>query len=79
MYKVYGLRVSLNFGVRPAAGNFYLQLTIGKMCAFEVFTKKYLRQYSCNGSNFTAKINCTNPKTEIQSETIETKTESSWQ
>ena len=29
MYRIFGLRLGLNFGVRPAAGkNFYLRLTV---------------------------------------------------
>ena len=41
------------------------------MHAFAVFTKKYLRPCSCSGATFTAMVNCTNPKTEMQIEIIE--------
>ena len=74
MYRVYCLRLSLNLRMQPAAGkNFHLQLTNEKMRAFETFTEKYLRRYDCNGNDFTATLNCVNPKTEIRSEIIETK------
>ena len=49
---------------------FLLQLTVEKMRVFEVFTKKYLQRYGCNDNNFTALINCTNLKTEIQGKFI---------
>ena len=48
------------------------ELTVEKMHVFVVFTEKYLRSYGCSGINFTATVNCTNPKTETQSEIIET-------
>ena len=68
MYRVCALRLDPNLGVRPAAEkNFFFRLTVEKMCGFPVFTDKYLRSYSCSGTNFTAAVNCTNPKTEIQS------------
>ena len=34
------------------------------MGAFAVFAEKYLRPYGCSGTNFTAAVNFTNPKTE---------------
>ena len=72
MYRVYGLRLGPNYGVGPAADkNFYFRLTIEKMYAFAVFTKKYLRSYNCNGTNFTAAVNCTSPKTELQTKIME--------
>ena len=70
MYRVCGLRLSLNFVVRLAAeNNFYLRLTI----AFAVFKDKYLRPYGCRNKNFTVTVNCTNPKTEILSGIMEIK------
>ena len=36
-----------------------------------IFSDKYLRSYSCSDINFTATVNCTNPKTQILSEIIE--------
>ena len=40
--------------MRPAAAkNFYLRLTIEKIRAFMVFTKKYLRSHDRSGTNFT--------------------------
>ena len=73
MYRVFGLQLGSDFGVRLAADNiFYLQLTVEKMHAFAVFSKKYLWSYGCSGTNFTAAVNCTNPKTEMQIEIIET-------
>ena len=72
MYRVYGLRLGPNYGVGPAADkNFYFRLTIEKMYAFAVFTEKYLRSYNCNGTNFTAAVNCTSPKTELQTKIME--------
>ena len=60
MHRIYGLWHGSNFAVRPAADkNFYLRLTVEKMHAFPVF-------------NGTAGIKCTNSKTEIQSEIVET-------
>ena len=41
------------------------------MRAFVAFTDKYLWPYGCSSSSFTAADNCTNRKTEIQSEIIE--------
>ena len=35
------------------------------MRAFEISTEKYSGLYGCSGTNFTAAINRTNPKTEI--------------
>ena len=52
--------------------DFYLRFTVEKMHVFAFFTEKYLRSYDCSGTNFTATVNCTNPKPEIQIETIET-------
>ena len=72
MYRVYGLRLGPNYGVGPAADkNFYFRLTIEKMYAFAVFTEKYLRSYNCNGTSFTAAVNCTSPKTELQTKIME--------
>ena len=72
MYRVYGLRLGPNYGVGPAADkNFYFRLTIEKMYAFAVFTEKYLRSYNCSGTNFTAAVNCTSPKTELQTKIME--------
>ena len=74
MYMVCGLRRDPNFVVRPAAEkNFYLRLTVEKMHAFAVFSNKCLRTCGGNNTNFTATVNCTNPKTEILSEIIEKK------
>ena len=39
---------------------------------FAVFAEKYLQSYGCSGTNFTATVDCTNSKTEIQIEIIET-------
>ena len=73
MHRIYGLWLGSNFAVRPAADkNFYLSLTVEKMYAFAVFNDKYLRSYDCSDTNFTAEIKCTNSKTEIQSEIVET-------
>ena len=73
MCRVCSLRLDPNFGLRQTAdNNFYLWLTVEKVHAFAVFTEKYLRSYGCSGTNFMAVINCTNPKTEIQIEIIET-------
>ena len=61
-----------NLGVRPAADkSFYLRLTVEKVCVFGVFPEKHLRPYGCISTYFTAAVNCTNPKTKIQSEIIE--------
>ena len=58
IYRVYGLRLGLNFRVPPAPGkNFYLRLTLKKMLAFAVFTKKCWRSHRCSGTNFTAAVN----------------------
>ena len=40
------------------------------MHAFAVFNDQYLRPYGCSDTNFTATVNCTNPRTEILSEMI---------
>ena len=48
------------------------ELTVEKMHVFVVFTEKYLRSYGCSGTNFTATVNCTNPKIKTQTEIIET-------
>ena len=59
-YRVYGLRLGPNFGVRPVADkNFYLRLTVEKMHALVVFTEKSLPPYDCSGTNFTTVVNCT--------------------
>ena len=72
MYRVCGLRLGRNIGVREAAGKkSYLWLTVDKMHAFAGFTKKYLQPYGCSGTNFTTAVNCTNPNTETQNEIIE--------
>ena len=42
------------------------------MYAFAVFAEKYLWSFGCSGTNFTATVNFTNPKSEIQIEIIET-------
>ena len=52
----------------------YLRLTVEEIRAFEVFTNKILELWGCSGSNVTATVNCTNPKAEATSESIETKT-----
>ena len=39
---------------------------------FAVFAEKYLQSHGCRGINFTATVDCTNSKTEIQIEIIET-------
>ena len=73
MYRVCGLRQGPNFGMRlTAVKNFYLRLAIEKIHAFAVFTEKYLRSYDCGGTKFTATVKCTNAKTEMQIEIIET-------
>ena len=53
-----------------AVKNFYLRLAAEKLYAFAVFTEKYLLWYGCSEINFTAAVNCTNPKTEMQTEII---------
>ena len=40
----------------------YLQLTVVKMRAIVVFTKKYSRLYGCSDTRFTGVVNCVNPK-----------------
>ena len=62
MYRVCGLLLGPNFGVRLRVEKFYLRLTVGKMHAFAVFNKKYLRLHGCIGPNFTATVNCRNLK-----------------
>ena len=48
IYRVCGLRLSPNFRMRlTAKKNFYLQLTVGKIDPFAVFSEKYLRSYGC--------------------------------
>ena len=65
MYWVFGL-------LRSAAKNeFYLLLTVEKIHSIAGFTVKYLRPYAPSGINFTTAVNCTNRKTEIQSEIFE--------
>ena len=51
--------------------NLYVRLTIEKMHAFVVFTKKYLLPCVCGGTNFTAVLDFENLKTEIQCEIID--------
>ena len=73
MYRVCSLLLGPNFGVRLTADkNFYLRLSVEKMHAFAVFTGQFLRSYDCSGTNFTTMVNCTNLKTEIKIEIIET-------
>ena len=73
MQRVCGLRLGPNFEVRVTAGkNFYLWLTFEKMHVLAVSMEKYLWSYGCSGTSFTSAVNCTNPKTEIQIEIIET-------
>ena len=61
-----------NIGVQPTADRkFHLRLTVDKMHAFAIFTKKYLRSYGSNGTNFTTAVNCSNRNTEVQNEFIE--------
>ena len=46
VYRVFGLRLGPNLGVRPAADKkFHLRLTVENMCIFAVFTNKHLRLY----------------------------------
>ena len=72
MYRVCALRLAPTFGVWPTTDNkFFLRLTDEKMGTFPVSTKNYLRPYGCNGTYFTATVNCTNQKTKIQREIIE--------
>ena len=72
MYRVFDLLLGPNFVVRLAAGkNFYLRLMVEKIHAFAVFNDKYLPPCCCSYTNFTATVNCTNSKTEMQSEIIE--------
>ena len=72
VHKVCSLQLDPNFGV-PSEVNkkFYLRLTIEKMRPFKAFNKKYLRLYDFSGTNFTAVVNSTNPKTKIQGKIIE--------
>ena len=66
MYKVCGLPLDSIFRMRMTAGkNFYLRLTVEKMPAFAIITEKYLRSYDRSEINFTASVNCKNPRTEI--------------
>ena len=58
------------WGAASGWQGFFWQLTVEKMRAFKVFTKKYLQRYECNDNNFIALINCTNLKTEIQGKFI---------
>ena len=72
MYWVYGLWLGPNFIVWQVADkNFYLRLKIEKVHAFAVFNDFNLRPYGCCDTNFTATVNCKNPKTEILNEIIE--------
>ena len=41
------------------------------MHTFEVLTEKYLQLYGCSSNSVTARVNCTNPNTEIHSEITE--------
>ena len=52
--------------------NFYLWLSVKKMHAFAIFRDKYLRSYGCTDINVTVTVSCTNPKTQILSEIMET-------
>ena len=53
MYRVCGLRLGLSFEVRPVVdNNLFLRLTVEKMHAFMVFTKKYSRPCGYSGTNF---------------------------
>ena len=64
LYRVFGLRLGPNLGVRPTVKKkFYFGSTIEKMHALVVFTEKYLRPYDCNDTNFTAAVKCTYLKT----------------
>ena len=66
IYRVCGLRLGSNFGLGlTMKKNFYLQLTVEKMHAFAVFTKKYLRSYGSSVTNFITAVNCRNKKTEM--------------
>lgn len=66
MYKICGLQLVPNFGKQTAADNeFYFRLMVEKICAFVAFTEKYLRPFGCRGANFTATVNCANPKTKM--------------
>ena len=48
IYRVCGLRLGPNFGMRlTAKKNFYLRLTVEKIDPFAVFSEKYLRSYGC--------------------------------
>lgn len=72
MYRFYGLRLGPNFWVRAATDkNFYLLLTVEKIYAFAVFTEKYLQPYGYSDINFTAAVNWTSSKTEMQTKIIE--------
>ena len=72
MYRFYGLRLGSNFWVRAATDkNFYLLLTVEKIYAFAVFTEKYLQPYGYSDINFTAVVNWTSSKTEMQTKITE--------
>ena len=74
MHRVCGLRLDPNLGVRPAADKkFYLRLTLEKMNASAAFSKKFFRPYGCSDTNFTAVVNITDLKIEIQSQINKTK------
>ena len=61
-FRVWGLRLDSNLGVRPATGKkFYLYLMVDRMHAFAAFSE-----------NFMAAVNFANPKREIQSQYNET-------
>ena len=67
MIKICGSRHGPNFGVRPVANeNFYLRLTVKKICAFAVFTDKDLQPSDCSDTDFTTVVNCKNPQTKIK-------------
>ena len=59
---------------RAINGGYELFFTVNgwKMHGFAFFIQKYLRPYECRGTNFTAAVNCAKPKTERQSDIIET-------
>ena len=80
MYRVYGLRLGLNFVAGLATdNNFYVWLTVEKMHAFAVFNDFILRLYGCSDTNYTATVNCTNPRTETLTGIIEIHTNHSFQ
>ena len=73
MYRVSGLRLGPNFGLRLTDDkSFYLRLTVTKIHVLAVFTGKCLRSCGCSSTKFTAMLDSTNPKIEIQTKIIET-------